>query len=231
MLVEEEYNKEVADEKANLKENYFYILFYSMFGFFLGFVIDTGLLSHNLQEGNFSLSLYDFLCLLFRILTAAAIEEVIFRLIIFSSLVKIFSHIKNTIVREVLCISIEASLFSLSHWGNSEVVLSNNKFNILFIYFVGGCYFAYIYGRSGSIVLTYCLHVLNNILSTFIIRSIYSSLPTGSSIFIDLLPPDSLKQLFSVISPLLMSFIFFSIAIKKYPSESIYDRIDGKRKN
>ncbi|HAL19097.1 MAG TPA: hypothetical protein DCO86_05715 [Spirochaetaceae bacterium] len=197
------------------------------------FLIGTGisyLLSLRfISADGFALNSYQtaFLCML--LIASCAAEEFVFRFLLYGMAKKLLLRLKfplfkrkklyiaedkdndedkdsriKSILIQILFV-FASMLFSLAHIRNPEVVRSSDKAMILFIYFIAGLYFTYLYEVSDRIYVPLALHFLNNVMSTFAVKSAYSSIAGGTSAFISDLPPDSFLSLACEFVPLALS--------------------------
>ena len=201
----------------------------------VSFLIGTGisyLLSLNfISADGYSLNSYQtaFLCML--LVASCVAEEFIFRFLLYGMAKKLLFRLRfplfgkktlytatdkekeddrdrriKSVLKQILFVFVSV-LFSLAHIRNPEVARSSNKVVILLIYFIAGLYFTYLYEVSGRIYVPLALHLFNNVMSTFVVKSSYSSIAGGTSAFISDVPPDSFLCFACEFVPLALSVV------------------------
>ena len=165
--------------------------------------------------GSISVSGVIFLCLF--TLFQTAMEEAIFRFVPLLIYKKCRAWFKiNDLLLKWMIVVIPASVFSLLHINNREVISNPKGHLILLIYFVAGCYYMYITLKHNSIFPSWGMHYINNVFTFAVVSSASSSSPFNS-LYICTIKEDNILFM---LSSLAFSIVFTQIGYRIFSSLS-----------
>ena len=194
-----------GSDRRLLNSNPWMTLFAAAASFLAGVAISCLVSIGHLHAGCYELDMFQTSLLYMFLLASCIVEEFVFRFVLYGLGKKLLKRLKAPDYSKFMLMVVSAVLFSIAHIRNPEVVSAGGKAVLLAVYFAAGLYFACLYEVSGRVFVPFLMHLLNNILSTFVVKSEHSSIVGGTSLLVNDMSLDGLLCLVCELVPLALS--------------------------